>query len=97
MRRKPVDSGADRGMRAYVTSGCTANDDARRQHVHARYGRNPCHWRARGSLQTSGARVTGDMHRTLAAISGAGLRGTAGEACASLQAAPPKVATQGSG
>ena len=29
MRRNPVDSGADRGMRAYVTSGCTANDDAR--------------------------------------------------------------------
>ena len=29
MRRKPVDSGADRGMRAYVTSGGTASNDAR--------------------------------------------------------------------
>jgi len=38
--------------------------------VHARYGRTPCHWRARGSLQTSGARATRGMHRTLAAISG---------------------------
>ena len=41
--------------------------------VHARYGPTQCHWRARGSLQTSGARVTRGMHRTLAAISGVGL------------------------
>lgn len=40
--------------------------------VHARYGRTPCHWRARGSLQTSGARVVRGMHRTLAASSGWG-------------------------
>ena len=37
--------------------------------VHARYGRTACHWRARGPLQTSGARVTRGMHRTLAASS----------------------------
>jgi hypothetical protein len=42
--------------------------------VHARYGRNPCPWRARGSLQTSGARVPSRHAPHVGAISGVGLR-----------------------
>ena len=80
-------------MRAYVTSGDPLVTTRAGSIVRARYGRTACHWRARGSLQTSGARVTRSTHRTVAAISGVGLRGTAGDACVCLQASPPKVAT----
>ena len=83
MRRKPVDSGADRGMRAYVTSGCTANDDARRSAVHARNGPHAtCVWRARGSRHTSGARVTRAACTARWRRSRGGARVTAGDACA---------------
>jgi hypothetical protein len=93
-RSNALESRADRGMRAYVTGGDRPPVTTRAgSTVHARYGRTACHWRARGSLQASGARVTRSTHRTLAAISGVGLRGTAGDACVCLQALPPKVAT----
>jgi len=97
MRRKPVDSRADRGMRAYVTSGCTANDDARRQHRACALRTHPVplasSWLVADKRSEGHSRhaphVGGDL--------GGMLRGTAGDACASLQASRPTVATRGSG
>jgi len=97
MRRKPVDSRADRGMRAYVTSGCTANDDARRQHRACALRTRPVplasSWLVADKRSEGHSRhaphVGGDL--------GGMLRGTAGDACASLQASRPTVATRGSG
>ena len=73
-------------MRAYVTGGDPPVDDAQTSAMRARYGLTPR--RAReldGSQHMSGAKafahappVGGDL--------GVGLRGTAGDACVSLQA-----------
>lgn len=69
MRRKPVDIGADRGMRAYVTGG--ASNDARR--VQRRVRATACRHDARRArwLASRTRRQTLRMtHRSWAAISG---------------------------
>ena len=70
MRRDALESRADRGMRAYVTSG-TASNDAREARWRARYGLTPRRvGELDGSRHTSGAKASRSTHRRLAAISG---------------------------
>ena len=95
-RRNALESRADRGMRAYVTSGgplMTTRKPA--PCVRATASRH-VGWRAQGSRHTSGVKAfayaphDGGAH-------GVGLSGMAGDACVSLQVSPPTVATQVSG
>ena len=91
-RRGALDKRADRGMRAYVTG----SDDARRACERAVRERSGSRHIALGELDGS-PHASGVKPRASRTArwrrSRVGLRGTAGDACASLQAPPPKVAT----
>ena len=91
MRRDALETRADRGMRAYVTG----SDDARvkRDAYALRPHATSC---VRARWLAAHERREGHCARTAqqAVISGRA-QGTAGDVCVSLQASPPKVATQG--
>ncbi len=86
MRRNALESGADRGMRAYDIRGCTPNDDARAQRG---VGAQRPHATACGELKARGTRAArrSRAHATARRRRVRGrARGMAGEACAVLQA-----------
>jgi len=91
MRGDVLESRADRGMRAYVTSGLVPTRAKRQARATAsRHGVRASSM----ARSTRAARRPLCTRRLLAAISGRA-QGTAGDVCVSLQASPPKVATQG--
>src|SRR5437879_4259020 len=79
-------------MRAYVTS----SDDAQTSAMHARCGLTPRRVASSG-LATRATRTPHAAHTHDGRALRVGLRGMAGDAYVSLQAPPPKVATQVSG
>ena len=90
-RRGALDKRADRGMRAYVTSGELVHDA--RSAMRVRYGLTPRRVLTSSMARhTSGARPSRSTHRLQAAISGWG-SGDGGRCLRSLQASPPKVPT----
>jgi hypothetical protein len=94
MRRNVLESGADRGMRAYVTGGWLRQLRRARRSDAACYGLDATSCRrARGSRHTSDAKASRCMHRLSAAFLGVGLgEGTRRRRC-SADAAAAQVAT----